>query len=210
MFINFEGVDGSGKTSVINAITTYLKNQGYDLEITREPGGTSISEQIRTILLNPNNTEMYPLAEAYLYAASRDQHVFEKILPALKKNKIVITDRFVHSSLAYQGVVKKLGLEFVLNLNRPAINETLFPDITFILDVPAEIARARMSKDVTRVADRFDQESALFHQQVRDAFKTVAQTYNSDKAKIFIIDASKPLEVVVQDILDILLPLLRS
>lgn len=210
MFINFEGVDGSGKTSVINAITTYLKNQGYDLEITREPGGTSISEQIRTILLNPNNTGMYPLAEAYLYAASRAQHVFEKILPALKKNKIVITDRFVHSSLAYQGIVKKLGLEFVLNLNRPAINETLFPDITFILDVSAEIARARMSKDVTRVADRFDQESALFHQQVRDAFKTVAQTYNSDKAKIFIIDASKPLEVVVQDILDILLPLLRS
>lgn len=209
MFINFEGVDGSGKTSVINIITTYLKNQGYDLEITREPGGTSISEQIRQILLNPNNTDILPITEAYLYASARAQHVFEKILPALKKNKIVITDRFLHSSLAYQGIVKKLGPDLVYKINWEAIDRGVLPNITFILDVPTEIAKKRMSTDSKRQADRFDQESVEFHKQVREAFKEIQQRFNFDRSKIFVIDASKPLEEVAKEILDILLPKLE-
>ena len=206
MFINFEGVDGSGKTSVIQAITEYLKNQGYDLIVTREPGGTKISEQIREILLNAENFDMLPVTEALLYAASRSQHVYEKILPALQANQIVITDRYIHSSLAYQGIVKKLTPSLVEEINRPAINQNLYPDITFVLDVPIEVARARMNRDTSRAADRFDQESADFHQQVRNAFKTVGKDYSTELHPIYIIDASKPLKEVVKDILKILLP----
>jgi len=211
MFINFEGVDGCGKTSVINAITIYLKNQGYNLEVTREPGGTSISEQIRQILLNPNNTDMLPLTEAYLYASARAQHVYKKILPALKNNKIVITDRYIHSSLAYQGVVKKLGIDFVYDLNLNAIDGGLvFPDITFILDVPIEVALERIAADPNRKADRFDQESIEFHKQVREAFKEVQRRFDfGTHWQCILIDASRSLEDVVKEILDILLPRLK-
>lgn len=212
MFINFEGVDGSGKTSVINAITTYLKNQGYNLEVTREPGGTHISEQIRQILLNPNNTDMLPITEAYLYASARAQHVYEKIIPALKNNKIVITDRFIHSSLAYQGRVKKLGIVSVYDLNLDAIDGgRVFPDITFILDVPTEIALKRIAADPSRKADRFDQESIEFHKRVREAFKEVYYQFDdSSRWQCILIDASKSLEEVVKEILDILLPILKA
>lgn len=205
MFINFEGVDGSGKTSVIQSITEYLKNQGYDLIVTREPGGTKISEQIREILLNVHNFDMLPVTEALLYAASRAQHVYEKILPALQSKKIVITDRYIHSSLAYQGIVKKLTPSLIEEINRPAINHNLYPDVTFILDVPIDVARLRMNKDTARECDRFDQESADFHQQVRNAFKTISKDYNTISNPIYIIDASKPLKEVVADILKILL-----
>ena len=212
MFINFEGVDGCGKTSVINAITTHLKNQGYNLEVTREPGGTHISEQIRQILLNPNNTDMLPITEAYLYASARAQHVYEKIIPALKNNKIVITDRFIHSSLAYQGRVKKLGIDFVYGLNSGAINGgRVFPDITFILDVPTEIALERIAADPSRKADRFDQESIEFHKRVREAFQEVQSRFNyGSRLQCILIDASKSLEEVVKEILDILLPILKA
>lgn len=193
MFITFEGPDGSGKSTVIKEVYSRLIKDGFDIILTREPGGTPIAEKIRDIILDNSNTALDKRTEALLYAASRRQHLVEKIWPALKEGKIVLCDRFLDSSLAYQGGGRGLGIENVLNVNLFATENT-YPDLTLFFDVSPEIGLARLSHDKKRVADRLDNEKETFHKEVYEAFLKVAEIY---KERIVKIDASKPLEDVI-------------
>ena len=194
MFITFEGPDGSGKSTVIKKVYEKLSSDGYDIVLTREPGGTPIAEKIRDIILDNSNQEIDARTEALLYAASRRQHLVEKIWPALKEGKIVLCDRFLDSSLAYQGGARNLGIENVLNINLFATENT-YPDLTLFFDVSPEIGLSRVSHDKKRVADRLDNENENFHEKVYSAFKDIVKTY---KDRTVIIDASKPLEEVIE------------
>ena len=194
MFITFEGPDGSGKSTVIKKVYEKLSSDGYDIVLTREPGGTPIAEKIRDIILDNSNQAIDARTEALLYAASRRQHLVEKIWPALKEGKIVLCDRFLDSSLAYQGGARNLGIENVLNINLFATENT-YPDLTLFFDVSPEIGLSRVSHDKKRVADRLDNENENFHEKVYNAFKDIVKTY---KDRTVIIDASKPLEEVIE------------
>ena len=195
MFITFEGPDGSGKSTVIKEIFTKLSNDGFNILLTREPGGTPISEKIRDIILDNANTNLDPRTEALLYAASRRQHLVEKIRPALKEGKIVLCDRFLDSSLAYQGGARNLGIDNILDINLFATENT-YPDLTLFFDVSPEIGLKRLNQDKKRVADRLDNESENFHDTVYKTFLTVCYKY---KERIVKIDASKSLEEVIDE-----------
>ena len=194
MFITFEGPDGSGKSTVIKEVYLRLVNDGFDIILTREPGGTPIAEKIRDIILDNSNKALDARTEALLYAASRRQHLVEKIWPALKEGKIVLCDRFLDSSLAYQGGGRSLGIENVLNINLFATENT-YPDVTLFFDVSPEIGLARVSKDKKRVADRLDNENENFHDKVYESFKKII---TKDPKRFVIIDASKPLNEVIE------------
>ena len=156
-FITFEGPEGSGKTSVIKGVVEFLTNEGYRILTTREPGGNKIAESIRNIILDNNNTEMDAHAEALLFAASRSQHFSEVILPALQDNKILLCDRFIDSSLAYQGHARGLGIDKVYEINKFAIGD-LLPDLTLFIDVPPKVGLKRVFSN-TRKVDRLDLET---------------------------------------------------
>ena len=199
-FITFEGPDGSGKTTITKNVVDKLMKLGYDVCLTREPGGIEIAEQIRKVILNPNNTSMDPRTEALLYAASRRQHLVEKVLPALKENKLVICDRFLDSSLAYQGSARGLGIDNILGINEFAI-DGLFPDLTIYLDISAEggIARVNSRKEEK---DRLDSESIEFHKKVVEGYKKVNERF---KDRIKVVDASNSIEKVSEDCLNAIL-----
>lgn len=148
-FVTFEGTEGSGKTSIIAQIETYFKAKGYPVLVTREPGGIRISEKIRDILLDKAHTEMDPRTEALLFAASRRQHLVERIIPALNEGVLVLCDRFVDSSLVYQGIARGLGVDEVFAINRFAI-EDVMPDLTIFIDVTPEVGLARVSRNKGR------------------------------------------------------------
>ena len=171
MFITFEGPDGSGKSTVIKAVYEKLLKDNFDVLLTREPGGTPIAEKIRDIILDNSNTALDARTEALLYAASRRQHLVEKIWPALKEGKIVLCDRFIDSSLAYQGGGRNLGVENVLNINLFATENT-YPDISLFFDVSPEIGLSRVNSDKKRVADRLDNENENFHDKVKTHIKS--------------------------------------
>ena len=195
MFITFEGPDGSGKSTVIKAVYERLINDGYSVILTREPGGTPIAEKIRDIILDNSNTALDARTEALLYAASRRQHLVEKIWPAIKDGKIVLCDRFLDSSLAYQGEGRKLGIENILNVNLFATENT-YPDLTLFFNISPEEGLKRVSKDKKRVADRLDNENANFHQDVYNGFLKVNSMY---KDRIQIVDATKSLNEVIEN-----------
>lgn len=195
MFITFEGPEGSGKTSVANEISRKLEALGYSILRTREPGGTPIAEDIREILLNKKNGVLDPRAEALLFAASRRQHLVEKVWPALAEGKIVICDRFLDSSLAYQGGARGLGVDNVLNINLFA-TEGRYPDLTLLFDISPENGLARIAKNANREVNRLDLEKLEFHKKVRQTFIDLAKRYSD---RYVIIDASLPLEVVVEN-----------
>lgn len=194
MFITFEGPEGSGKTSVSREIVKRLTELGYEVISTREPGGTPISESIRNVILDKNNVNLDPRAEALLYAASRRQHLVEKVWPALKEGKIVICDRFLDSSLAYQGGARGLGVDEVLNINTFATENT-YPDLTLLFDIAPELGLKRIQANKNREVNRLDLEQIEFHNKVRDTFLTLANRY---KDRYVIIDASKPYDEVVK------------
>lgn len=194
MFITFEGPEGSGKTSVANEICRKLEALGYGILRTREPGGTPIAEEIRDILLNKKNGVLDPRAEALLFAASRRQHLVEKVWPALNEGKIVICDRFLDSSLAYQGGARGLGVDNVLNINLFA-TEGRFPELTLLFDISPEKGLARIAKNANREVNRLDLEKMEFHKKVRQTFLDLAKTYSN---RYVIIDASQPLDVVIE------------
>ena len=206
MFITFEGPDGSGKSSVIKKVYEDFTQKGYSIILTREPGGTPISEKIRDIILDNNNTNLDARTEALLYAASRRQHLVEKIWPALKEGKIVLCDRFLDSSLAYQGGGRHLGIEHVLNINLFATENT-YPDVTFFFDVSPEIGLTRVSRDKKRVADRLDNETEGFHDTVYESFKEIVKRYPK---RFYVIDASKSLDEVVFNVETILTQILAK
>lgn len=194
MFITFEGPDGAGKSTIIKLVHEKLLQDGFNIVLTREPGGTPIAEKIRDIILDNSNQALDARTEALLYAASRRQHLVEKIWPALKAGKIVLCDRFLDSSLAYQGGGRNLGVENVLNINLFATENT-YPDLTLFFDVSPEVGLARVSKDKKRVADRLDNENENFHDKVYKTFKEIIE---QNKNRIVVIDASKSIDEVVE------------
>ena len=169
-----------------------LVNDGYNCLLTREPGGVKISEQIRQIILNKENTELDDRSEALLFAASRRQLLVQKIYPALKENKIVLCDRYVDSSLAYQGGGKKLGVQNVLNINLFATDHTL-PDLTLLFDIDPRLGLERINDNKNREVNRLDLEKIDFYNRVRETFLDLAKKYTE---RYVIIDASKNIEEV--------------
>ena len=206
MFITFEGPEGSGKTSAANEVIRILVARGYDVLYTREPGGTPIAEEIRNIILDKKNTALDARAEALLYAASRRQHLVEKVWPALKEGKIVISDRFLDSSLAYQGAARKIGIENVLNINLFATEGT-FPDLTLLFDITPERGLERIAVNKKREVNRLDLEALEFHRQVRETFLELAKKYQE---RYVVIDASKTLPEVVGAALNVILDRLEQ
>lgn len=196
IFISFEGPEGAGKTSVLEALISELKTKlGDDLVTTREPGGNPISEAIRSILQPEEDNGMDKRTEALLYTAARRQHLVENIKPALDQNKIVISDRYVDSSLAYQGGGRGLGIDNIWGINQFAI-DGLLPDMTIYLDVPVEIGLARVNENRQGKIDRLDKESISFHQKVRETYLKLQSEF-SDRIKI--VDATQPLNKVIDD-----------
>lgn len=198
-FIVFEGPDGSGKTTVCDIVCQKLKDKGFDIVHTREPGGIDIAEQIRAVILDPKNTAMDSRTEALLYAASRRQHLIEKVLPAINAGKIVICERFVYSSLAYQGKARGIGYEGVKAINDFAI-EGCKPDITIYLDVDEKTGQSRINDRGNK--DRLDAESINFHHLVNEGYKEIISLY---KDNVKIVDATKDIDAVVDNSLAIIL-----
>lgn len=201
MFITIEGPEGSGKTSAMDWVEKQLKEKGYSILRTREPGGTPISEQIRNVILNKENKAMDYRTEALLYAASRRQHLVEKIWPALKEGKIVFCDRYLDSSLAYQGVARGLGIDEILKVNSYATEDT-FPDLTLLFDIEPKLGLERIAANSNREVNRLDLEKLDFHNQVRNGFLSLAKRYPN---RYVIIDASKSKEEVREAALNAIL-----
>ena len=201
-FITFEGPEGSGKTTVLNQINKLL-SENYNVISTREPGGVSTGEEIRNILLDGENIDIR--TEALLFAASRREHLVEKVIPALKNNKVVLCDRYIDSSLAYQGHARGIGIEEVKKINEFAING-LYPDLTIYLDIDAEVGRERILKN-QRSQNRLDKETQTFHQKVIEGYKTLIKT-NPERFKV--VDATQNIESVVSDTYEIILSYLKN
>lgn len=188
-FITLEGPDGSGKSTMLNLIGQYLKENGYNYIITREPGGTKIGEKIRDIIIDRDHEKMGAETEALLFAASRAQHVHEKIIPSIEEGKVVVCDRFLLSSLAYQGVGRGLGIERVKMINEFGLRG-IIPDLILFFHVDPEVTLLRKTKEG---GDRLEEEGGAFHKQVYDGYMTLLRNYPEN---IVIIDASKPIEDV--------------
>lgn len=206
MFITVEGPEGSGKSSACKRIYEELLHRGYDVILTREPGGIPIAESIREIILNKKNTEMDARTEALLYAAARRQHLVQKVWPALKTGKIVLCDRFIDSSLAYQGGARGLGVDEVLGINLFATEGTL-PDLTLLFDIEPEIGLARIAKNQGREVNRLDLEGLDFHHTVRNTFLDLAHRYEN---RFSVIDASLSEEEVYQKALQVVLEKIKE
>jgi dTMP kinase len=194
-FITFEGPDGAGKTTIINMVAKQLDN----VLLTREPGGIDIAEQIRRVILDKGNTAMDPRTEALLYAAARRQHLIEKVKPALDEGKIVLCDRFVDSSLAYQGYARGLGMDEVFIINQFAI-EDLMPELTIYFDIEPELGLKRINKNKGREINRLDLENLEFHQKVREGYHLLMDRFPN---RIVCIDASGTMDEVFKKTLQI-------
>ncbi|MBZ6498347.1 dTMP kinase [Staphylococcus aureus] len=190
-FITFEGPEGSGKTTVINKVYHRLAKD-YDVIMTREPGGVPTGEEIRKIVLEGNDMDIR--TEAMLFAASRREHLVLKVIPALKEGKVVLCDRYIDSSLAYQGYARGIGVEEVRALNEFAING-LYPDLTIYLNVSAEVGRERIIKN-SRDQNRLDQEDLKFHEKVIEGYQEII---HNESQRFKSVNADQPLENVVED-----------
>ena len=192
LFITFEGGDGAGKSTQIDLLADHLRSRGCEVLLTREPGGTKISEKLRGVLLDPENREMAPVTEMMLYAAARAQLVAEVIKPALSEGKVVICDRFLDSSLAYQSYGRDLG-DAVLEVNQYAIDGCM-PDVTIYLRVDPQTGRQRIQ---TRDQDRIESESERFHDRVHEGYEQLCLRYPD---RITAIDAGGTIEEISQAI----------
>lgn len=204
VFITFEGNDGAGKTTVCKAVEKRLSEMGYSVLYTREPGGSRIAEAIRQVLLDVENTEMDARTEALLYAASRRQHLVEVVLPALNANKIVLCDRFIDSSLAYQGYARQIGAPEIWDINQFAIDGHM-PDKTLFLSVSVETGKKRM--DLRGDKNRLDLEASAFHARVRKGYQTLCQDYPE---RITVIDAEADVHTVVDQSLQEILKVVHA
>lgn len=192
LFISFEGGEGSGKSSVINVVKEKLEKDGFKVVITREPGGVSVSEQIRNVILAIDN-KMSKETEALLYAASRTEHLYSKVIPLVNDGYIVLSDRYIDSSLAYQGYARGIGIEKVLEINMFA--KEYLPKVTYFFDVRPEVGLARI-KNRNKI-DRLDLETIDFHQKVYEGYKEVSKLY-PDRIKE--IDGERAMELIIEDI----------
>jgi dTMP kinase len=195
-FITFEGPDGAGKSTIIRMVANELK----DVLLTREPGGIDIAEQIRKVILDKENIAMDARTEALLYAAARRQHLVEKVRPALEEGKVVLCDRFVDSSLAYQGFARGLGIDEVLSINQFAI-ENMMPDLTIYFDIEPELGLQRINKNKGREVNRLDLEHLEFHNRVREGYQLVLKKFPE---RIVKIDASREVEDVFAKTMELL------
>lgn len=192
LFISFEGGEGSGKSSAINVVKEKLEADGYKVVVTREPGGISVSEQIRDVILAVDN-KMSKETEALLYAASRTEHLYRKVIPLVNDGYIVISDRYIDSSLAYQGYARGIGIEKVLEINMFA--KEYLPKVTYFFDVRPEVGLARIvGRDKI---DRLDLEAFDFHQKVYDGYKEVCKLYPN---RIKVINGERPIELIIEDV----------
>ena len=199
--ISFEGPDGAGKTSVLQAILPKLQEAFPNrVTTTREPGGVPIAEKIREVILDPSHTEMDSKTELLLYMAARRQHLVEKVLPTLERGGIVLMDRFIDSSVAYQGYGRGLEVASVDWLNAYA-TDSLLPDLTLYFDVPSELGLARIAQNADREVNRLDLEALDMHQKVRQGYQELASSHPD---RFVTIDASQTFEEVVADTLAIL------
>jgi len=196
-FITFEGVEGAGKTSVLHSLTDKLIRLGYEVVATREPGGIDIAEQIRNVILDRDNVKMEERTEALLYAAARRQHLVEKVLPALEQGKIVLCDRFIDSSLAYQGHARGLGIDEVYHMNQFAIND-LMPNLTLLFDIDPLKGLERIASNKDRERNRLDLENLDFHKKVYEGYQILTERFPK---RIQTIDASGSLEAVASSAL---------
>lgn len=196
-FVSFEGPDGAGKSTVLKEVLAEIAPQlKTQYLVTREPGGSKIAEKIRDIILDPANDKMDPKTEALLYAAARSQHVEEIIKPAINEGKVVFSDRFVDSSLAYQGQGRDLGITKVKRINDFATDK-LDPDLTFFLDIAPEIGLSRIKKLRPAQEDRLEQEDIAFHQKVYEGFLKVIKMYPD---RFVVINATQPIDQVVKQV----------
>lgn len=196
LFITIEGPEGSGKTTVAKKVVEQLENEGYKVLYTREPGGVGIAEKIRDIILDVNNTNLDPRSEALLYAASRRQHLIEKVVPALNQGYIVICDRFVDSSLAYQGHARGLGIDEIYNINLFAI-DTMFPDMTILLNIDPEVGLARIMANRQDEVNRLDLEGMNFHKLVHEGYEIIKGKYAE---RFTLVDGNDTPEVVFNNV----------
>ena len=195
MFVTIEGPEGSGKSSVTKEVVKMLEQEGQIVVLTREPGGTPIAEEIRNVILDKKNTAMDSMTEALLYAASRRQHLVEKVWPLSKEGKIVISDRFLDSSLAYQGGARGLGIDKILALNQYA-TDGFYPDLILLFDIDPRVGLARIAANNNREVNRLDLEKIEFHDNVRKTFLALAERFSD---RYVVLDASKSFDEVVKD-----------
>lgn len=205
LFITFEGNDGSGKSSALQTVKQELLDLGYDVIYTREPGGSPIAEKIREVILDKDNLGMDPKTEALLYAASRREHIVKTILPALEAGKVILCDRFLDSSLAYQGYSRDLGCENVLEMNQFA-TEGLYPDLTILVCTRPEIGMSRIKKD-ERDMDRLELEKMTFHNKVYDGYIALSEKF---KDRIVVINGEQTKEQVLSDVKNVLYPFIKE
>ncbi|ETI65969.1 dTMP kinase [Neobacillus vireti] len=195
-FITFEGPDGAGKSTIIRMVA----EQFPTVLLTREPGGIDIAEQIRNVILAKENTAMDPRTEALLYAAARRQHLIEKVKPALDEGRIVLCDRFVDSSLAYQGYARGLGIDEVYSINQFAI-EGFMPELTIYFDIEPELGLQRINKNKGREINRLDLEDLEFHQKVRQGYQLLMERFPT---RIVKIDASGSVNEVYKQTIELI------
>lgn len=196
MFITLEGGEGSGKTTVAKALIEILEGQGQQVIYTREPGGNPIAESIREVILDTNNTTMDARTEALLYAAARRQHLVDVIEPAIQAGKIVICDRFVDSSIAYQGYARGIGADLIAEINDFAI-AGMRPDLTIFIDVRPEVGLERINNDTEREINRLDLEKLSFHQHVYTGYQELVKKYPE---RIKVINGEMPVCGVVEQL----------
>lgn len=206
LFITIEGPEGAGKTTIVAMIAEHLEQQGYKIVQTREPGGIDIAEQIRNVILAKENTAMDPRTEALLYAAARRQHLIERVKPALEQGAIVLCDRFIDSSLAYQGYARGLGIDEVYSINEFAI-ENMMPKLTLYFDIEPEEGLQRINQHKGREVNRLDLEAIDFHRKVREGYLQLCKRF---EGRIQTIDASKPVGAVYDDALSKIVQLLAK
>lgn len=196
IFVSFEGSDGCGKTTQMDLLEKSLREMGLTVLRTREPGGTPIGEKIREILLDPANKEMDPRTEAYLYAASRAQHIAEKIRPALQSFDVILCDRFLDSSLVYQGIGRGMGIGPIEELNQMAVDQ-MMPDLTVVLYLDYEEGLRRKALQTGGQLDRLEQAGDTFHRAVNEGFLRMQELY-PDRVKV--VDAGRSIEEIHEDL----------
>lgn len=200
IIISFEGPDGAGKTTVLEQVLPVLQEKGYDIITTREPGGVEIAERIRDVILDVNHVAMDNKTELLLYMAARRQHYVEKVLPALEAGKVILIDRFIDSSIAYQGAGRGLDKDIIRRLNDFATDGRK-PDLTLYFDVESEIGLARIAKNAEREVNRLDLEKLDMHKRVREGYLALTE----QEKRIVTIDASRELAEVVSETLHTIL-----
>lgn len=203
LFITVEGIDGSGKTTLITGLVKKLQKEFSTLNIlsTREPGGNTISEKIREIILDINHTNLDTKTEALLYTAARRQHLVDNLIPALNDGAIIICDRFIDSSLAYQGEGRKLGINNILSINEFAI-DGYYPDITFYIDIPVQVGHKRIHQYRSNEINRLDLENIAFHEAVKKGYDKVNELYHD---RVITLDGMKSSEKLIEECFSILI-----